>query len=133
MNGLFAHLTADEEFSTNYYSKALSSISMGLEKSIRRRRKLDIEQWRIIIHCNLPAATVWFTTCGKGIFAACLQRKCSDMEATGNLWEGEKGFSIVRWEFWKRRLGELSGHLEVTEETRRVCSAAVNAMNSAEA
>lgn len=54
------------------------------------------------------------------------------MDVFGNLWDGEKGFSIARWELWKKRFGELSGHLDATEETRMSCRAAIDAMNLAE-
>lgn len=56
--------------------------------------------------------------CGRKILMACQEGKCSDMGVSGNLWDEEKGFSIARWELWKRRFGELSGHLDATEETR---------------
>lgn len=69
-------------FKTNYYTKALSSIGSALETVIRKRRKLDIEQWWITVHCNLLAATAWLTVCGEVILIACQEGRYFDMDVT---------------------------------------------------
>jgi hypothetical protein len=38
----------------------------------------------------------------------------------GKNWKGANGFSIERWNFWKKRLGEIKGLAQASEKTKEL-------------
>ena len=111
MNGLLAHLT-NQNLST-YDFHALACISNALETFRRKKPKTPINH-------RVPAASIWFVLCPKVIYRACQRNECADREVSGELWKGEPqyGYSIARWNFWRKRFGELECHPDATEETK---------------
>lgn len=65
------------------------------------------------------------------IYQACQRQECADHVSSKNLWKGEpqQGYSIARWNFWRKRFEELEGHPDATEETKEACRAAMEAMD----
>lgn len=45
-----------------------------------------------------------------------------------NLWQGSGGSSLERWNFWKKRLQDLQGDVDLDEGTREVVREALDAM-----
>ncbi|KAJ5291293.1 hypothetical protein N7478_000544 [Penicillium angulare] len=123
MNGLLAHFT-NHNICTNDFH-ALACITNALE--IFRRKKPTTP-----INHRVPAAAIWFVLCPSVIYLACQRQECSDRELSGKLWKGEpqQGYSIARWNFWRRRFAELECHSDATEETGEACRAAMKAMDS---
>jgi hypothetical protein len=48
------------------------------------------------------------------------------------LWNGQRGFYVERWEFWLRRLIELSGEVGLTAEHREGARKAAETMSRIE-
>ena len=83
--------------------------------------------------------------CGNVIFAHCRRSTgSSNPPGTGrpryNLndalagrnWKGGDGFSIDRWNFWKKRIGEIKDHDQASEKTKKVAVAGERLMNRIE-
>ena len=74
----------------------------------------------------VPLAVMWLFLCGNVIFAHC--RRSSNHPGTGRPryndagrnWKGGNGFSIDRWNFWKKRIGEIKDHDQASEKTKKV-------------
>ena len=47
-------------------------------------------------------------------------------------WKGASGFSIERWNFWKKRFGEIKRYDQASEKTKEVAAEAEGAMNRIE-
>ena len=52
----------------------------------------------------------------------------------GKNWKGANGFSIERWDFWKKRSGEikLKGHEQASEQTKELAAEVEERMNRIE-
>jgi len=85
-----------------------------------------------------PAATIWIRLAGDSIYKFCVDRYertavCGTLEP-GCTWEwtGGQGFSLERWQFWKRKLGELAIEQSLEEQLRNRAREAENKMESIE-
>lgn len=85
----------------------------------------------------LSPAAVWIRLAGPVIYKYCVEgydkagATCRLLEGSTWQWTGDLGFNLERWEFWKRRLGELA--VEVSEEeTQRLLEEALSTMESVE-
>lgn len=123
INGLLAHFTNHDVCTSD--SEALVCISEALEEHRREEPVTPINH-------RVPAAAVWFALCPSVIYEACQQQECADCEVSGALWKGDPqlGYSIARWEFWKKRFGELADHSDATQETKDACMMAIKAMEA---
>jgi len=71
----------------------------------------------------IPAAATWIRHAGDTIRKLCVDIErgatCGTLEP-GCTWEwkGENGFSIERWQFWKRKFGELAAEQSLDEHLR---------------
>lgn len=83
------------------------------------------------INHRVPAAAVWFALCPSVIYNACQWQECADCAVSGALWKGEpqQGYSIARWDFWRKRFGEVASSPEATEETKEACTMAIEGMD----
>ncbi|KAJ5635717.1 uncharacterized protein N7484_009030 [Penicillium longicatenatum] len=122
MNGLLAHFT-NHNLCTNDF-RALACITNALEEFRRKKPKTPINH-------RVPAAAIWFVLCSSMIYLACQRQECADRKLSGELWKGEpqQGYSIARWNFWRKRFGELECHSDATEETKEACRAAIEEMD----
>jgi hypothetical protein len=112
---LIAHLTNEEIYPGLY--RALESLSISLERDAKS--------------INLaPTAAIWFVLCGQRIYDACLREKCKNTGARGKLWRGNPGFNKERWDFWRRRLTELSTLLEAEGEIEAAIRDATSSMDA---
>ena len=50
----------------------------------------------------------------------------------GRNWKGVNGFSIERWNFWKKRFGEIKGHDQASEKTKELAAEGETLMNRIE-
>ena len=88
----------------------------------------------------VPLAVMWLFLCGNVIFVHCRRSGSSNQPGTGRPryndagrnWKGVDGFSIDRWNFWKRRIGEIKDHDQVSEKTKKVAAAGERLMNRIE-
>lgn len=53
--------------------------------------------------------------------------------AGGKHWKGKDGFSMDRWEFWKRRLDKIAVNEKASEETRSIAKTMKEKMVATEA
>lgn len=122
MNGLLAHFTS-HNLCTNTF-RALCCITKALEEFRRKKPTTPINH-------RVPAAAIWFVLCPSMIYNACQQQECADFEVSGELWKGDpqQGYSMSRWDFWRKRFGELECHLDATEETKEACRAAIEGID----
>lgn len=44
----------------------------------------------------------------------------------GPLWKGQSGFCTERWQFWRRRLDEISGSSDFARKTRELAKEAAD-------
>jgi hypothetical protein len=87
----------------------------------------------------IPPAATWLRLAGAAIYKFCVDRHdghavCGTLEP-GCKWEwtGEKkGFSLERWAFWKRRLGELAVEQGLEERLRSMAKEAAAEMDNVE-
>jgi hypothetical protein len=86
----------------------------------------------------IPPATAWICHAGDSIHKFCVDRDnggavCGQLEP-GCTWEwtGGSEFSIERWQFWKRRLGELAAEQSLDEHVRSKAKEAEAKMDSIE-
>ncbi|KAJ5116586.1 hypothetical protein N7456_000934 [Penicillium angulare] len=123
MNGLLAHFTHHNLDTYGYEKNGISVIIRALEEY---RRKKPVSP----INRRVPAAAIWFVLCSSIIYSAC-QRQGFPNIGPGKFWKGEpqQGLSIARWNFWKKRFGELEGHPDATELTKEACRAAIEEMD----
>ena len=83
------------------------------------------------INHHVPAAAVWFALCPSVNYNAFRWQECADCAVSGALWKGEpqQGYSIARWDFWRKRFGEVASSPEATEETKEACTMAIEEMD----
>jgi len=86
----------------------------------------------------IPPAATWIRLAGVSIHKLCVDRHdshatCGTLEP-GCTWEwtGGKGFSVERWQYWKRRLGELVAEQSLDEHLRSMAKEAEAKMDSIE-
>ncbi|PYI11970.1 hypothetical protein BO78DRAFT_392655 [Aspergillus sclerotiicarbonarius CBS 121057] len=126
-NGLLAYFANREIYSPWDWEALRSMVTLETHKRIGHK---------VLLNAAIPTATVWFIVSAPTIYTACQERACADKEGCrGPLWKAyqPQGFSIPRWVFWRRRLEEVKGHLDGTEEFRELCQAAMDAMDGCEA
>ena len=86
----------------------------------------------------IPPAATWIRLAGPSIHKLCVDRH--DANATcrflepGCTWEwaGGKGFSLERWQFWKRKLAELAAEQSLDEHLRAIAQGAEASMDRTE-
>lgn len=78
-------------------------------------------------------ATLWIKNAGKFIWEQTLSGKPEDLDETdtrmlraGGLYKGQSGYSRDRWDFWKKRLGELRS--QVSQSAVSATDGALEAM-----
>lgn len=85
--------------------------------------------------CILPAE-VWICLCAKVILHFCRENgegaDRNDLPG-GKHWKGRKGFSVERWEFWKKKLDEIAVNEEASDETRSTAKKMKENMNATKA
>ncbi|KAF8906980.1 hypothetical protein CPB84DRAFT_1744776 [Gymnopilus junonius] len=88
----------------------------------------------------VPLAAAWTLFAGGIVFAHCRVSGSGDNTDVrdrtsrdgGKNWKGANGFSVERWNFWKKRFGEIKGHNQASEETRGLAAEAQGAMRRIE-
>ena len=72
---------------------------------------------------------MWLRVAGVRLYEACVVGEVVDGGyGSGGNWQGPAGFSKERWEFWKKRFGEVVVHGQPTEETKALAKEAVETM-----
>ena len=86
---------------------------------------------------RVVVATLWIKHAGKFIWEHSLSGKPENLDETdsrmlraGELYQGQPGYSRDRWDFWKRRLGELRSH--VSESRSSAIDEAIETMTELE-
>lgn len=111
---------------------ALTLIVEALEKEAPLL-DLDSEQ-----ESNIRAAAQYFIYAAKNMLHNPFQDKANataystSWGDSSELWKGDKGFSLERWNFWKTRFGEIRVMEELDEETREASRRAEVAMDKSE-
>jgi hypothetical protein len=74
----------------------------------------------------VPLAAIWILLCGNVVYAHCRNPGTprADFKDAGRNWKGANGFSIERWNFWKKRFGEIKGHDQASEKTKEMAAEA---------
>src|SRR6266566_5183426 len=80
--------------------------------------------------CYVISAAQWILYAGKELFSDRRQpRDAKDQSLrTGTLFPGPPGVSLERWQFWKKRFGELGAQLG--NEAKKEAEAAIIAMEA---
>ncbi|KAF8972226.1 hypothetical protein BDZ97DRAFT_1913447 [Flammula alnicola] len=82
----------------------------------------------------VPLAGIWILLCGNVIFAHCRNpgTPLADFKDAGKDWKGANGFSIERWNFWKKKFGEVKAHDQACEKTKGLAARAEEVMHRIE-
>lgn len=83
---------------------------------------------------NAVIAAQWIFYAGKFIFDLSLEESPVEnprITKPGSIFDGESGFTVKRWTFWKKRATEISQ--EVSDEAREIAIAVVEKMSGIEA
>jgi hypothetical protein len=98
--------------------EALETMSCVLEQ--RLEKLTDKRHQSADTRYHIPTAVELIEIIGHKIYRWCYGskdvRNSGDEESPGPLWNGQRGVSLGRWEFWRRRLIELSGEVGLTAE-----------------
>ena len=114
-NSFIALLAAEGMGSCYYY--ALLTARMALEE-VKTKTK-EKKEMKTIVQCYVPVAATYFILCTPALYDACLLRWGADSGHVGGpLWNGVRGYSVERWQFWMSRFEELAGHEFATSETK---------------
>lgn len=118
--------------------ECLSAMRGALEDIMREKRVSKKFNAFQLYDTLVPAAAVWvFALQGK------LYEKEVDMTSRfgtkipnyaygGELYTGKSGFNKERWRLWKRRFGEISQMMALSEETRKLAKEAFDVMDQSE-
>lgn len=109
VNGMSAHMHKNG-IGVNVSIYALETITKALE---------DEE----LSEPYVQAAAVWFTVCPSSIYSFCQDQESKERETRGPLWTGlpQRGYSLSRWMFWRKRFVQICNQPGMEEETMRVC------------
>ncbi|KAJ5979703.1 hypothetical protein N7481_007001 [Penicillium waksmanii] len=93
------------------------------------------EPFRSVAENDIHAlvAAQWIFHAGKIIYELSVEESLVEnprITKGGSLFDGESGFNIKRWAFWKKRAGELNN--EASDEVRGIASAVVEKMSEIE-
>ena len=81
----------------------------------------------------VPLVGIWIFLCGNFIFAHCRNPpENNGSQGCRKNWKGANGFSIERWNFWKKRSGEIKGHDQASEQTKELAAEVEERMNRIE-
>jgi hypothetical protein len=88
-----------------------------------------------VANCEVSVASEWLIRCGTVLYNEALSAgQLDEHEAmitrSGSLYNGEAGYCLERWQFWKLRLSELKD--PVDEPVTKMALQALNAMERAE-
>jgi hypothetical protein len=128
-NILIGHLMLHDEKRFDYRLEALWTLRDALECPILSNSD---QQQLGRLYRAVPAAIKLIETIGQRIYQWCheLQGKPQEDSGPGGpLWKGERGFCVGRWEFWQKRLGELSGEDSLDETDREGATKAADSMS----
>jgi hypothetical protein len=105
---------------------AVWSLRSGLEEELSDK-ELDGE---------VAAAAMWMVYGGETLFSqladAVQDEQKERMMKPGTLYSGQGQLCSERWQFWKRRFGEMSEEIQVNEETKEVIRLASEKMEKIE-
>jgi hypothetical protein len=94
--------------------RALYCVYTALETQPKKKKDL-----KTVVECHVPIAAIYFQICASSLYDASVTRWGRDSSNwAGELWTGEKGYSLTRWAFWKKRLVEL-GESDLADEKVR--------------
>ncbi|KAF3393942.1 hypothetical protein F1880_004895 [Penicillium rolfsii] len=72
----------------------------------------DLPQEQIVRDCYISVVNEWITHAGQTIYRQLSEKELSEQQKRvtrgGKLYQGKAGLCAERWEFWKRRVGEIS-------------------------
>lgn len=71
------------------------------------------------LDASVPRVAIWLELVGSKVYEEVKAGTLSDTKyATGGNWKNPKGFSKERWDYWKRRAGEVAIHDQAAEATK---------------
>jgi predicted NBD/HSP70 family sugar kinase len=93
------------------------------------------EPFRSVAENDIHAlvAAQWIFHAGEVIYGLSVEESLVEnprITKGGSLFDGESGFNMKRWAFWKKRAGALSN--EVSADVREIASAVVEKMSEIE-
>jgi hypothetical protein len=134
-------LLSASTFGALFLSKTPFPTRMSIFASIALIDGLEVSYPKDQIHqavMYIPPAAAWIRHAGDSIHKFCVDRHnggavCGQLEP-GCIWEwtGEKEFSIERWQYWKRRFGEIAAEQSLDEHVRSMAKEAEAKMESIE-
>ncbi|MCJ1396179.1 hypothetical protein MMC18_009068 [Xylographa bjoerkii] len=80
----------------------------------------------------ISAGKFWILQCNSMIYKRSKDDNTGSTNAKGPLWNGNKGFSLARYQLWKRRFSEISQNDKVDEHTRLAAADAQKEMKESE-
>ena len=84
----------------------------------------------------VPFPVIWLLLCGDVIFSHCRNpgppSTLIQVKDRKRNWKGASGFSIERWNFWKKRFGEIKGHDQASKKTKELATEGETLMNRIE-
>ncbi len=122
INAYMARLTRDGSVDLRGYG--IGAVGGVLEGRMTRAHE-HTNRWQVAsdfipgpkLDCMVAVAADWISLCGPALFGTDPDVQNGD---GGAMWDGPRGLSPGRWQFWKQRLGELSEEEKVGEGTRRL-------------
>ena len=80
----------------------------------------------------ISAGKFWILQCNGMIYKRSQEDSTGSTNAKGPLWDGKTGFSLARYQLWKRRFSEISENDKVDEHTRLAAADAQKKMEETE-
>jgi hypothetical protein len=104
-------------------SLALVTIEQALETKSPSLPHLEL---------HAPAASQWFVHAAPLVLEASERNQMSSMTSDSEVWKGEHGFSVERWELWKGKFDALHGKEGLSGDAAHAARRAFVAMEKAE-
>ena len=98
----------------------LVSLHAALEVEPDPRARAHKEQG-LILEVTVPKAVMWLEIAGRKLYDGVTEGALRDEKyGSGGNWKGAAGFSQERWDYWKKRFGEISVHGQASDVTKNL-------------
>ncbi|KAH7074148.1 hypothetical protein FB567DRAFT_190873 [Paraphoma chrysanthemicola] len=113
--------------------EALSSYGSGLDRATRAISEALESDTGDKEPESLEAAAEVFINAASELYRRCKEGRTDGMLAgKAKLWQGHKGFSLTRWQFWLKRWDVLAQQKDISDHGREFAQKALKAMQEAE-
>lgn len=104
----------------NWSWLGLVSLHAALEVEPDSRARAYEEQGPIL-EARVPRAVMWLEIAGRKLYEGVAEGALrNERYGSGGNWKGAAGFSQERWNYWKKRFGEISVQEQASEATKNL-------------